>query len=389
MSHMLQDQNPYRPGAGLMPPELAGRSTEIAAFDMLRTRAKRREIDRGLALSGLRGVGKTALLNHLMLMADQDRWISIALEAQSTAAGEQAVRRRLGALLQAALAKFSLSRRLRTGLDSLRAAVGEFSLAAGGISVTATTPAATGLLDLDIEKLTQEVAQVAQQHQTAFAIFIDEMQDLDSEVLAALLVAQHRCQQLSLPFYVIGAGLPNLPARLTEARSYAERLFLYSAIGPLSRPDASMALTRPAERAGCSFTPEALTRLIDASAGYPYFLQEFGKAIWTVATSSDFSDDDADRAVQIGVAQLDAGFFPSRWDRATDRERQYMAAMADLTPPILSRSLAEALGSDLSHLSGTRHALIAKGLVYAPARGEIAFTVPMMADFIRRQTDRE
>lgn len=219
-----------------------------------------------------------------------------------------------------------------------------------------------------------------------FVIFIDEMQDLDEELLIALVTAQHYASQEELPFFVVGAGLPNLPARLAEARSYAERLFDYRVIGKLTQAETEESFVIPARTVGPTYSQEALDKLVQASGGYPYFVQEFGSAMWNVATSSPFRIDDAVTAINAGLLRLDAGFFPSRWERATPKEREYMLAMAeDGEGPSKTGEIATRVGSSAASLGQYRAQLIAKGLVYSPEHGEIAFTVPGMADFIRRQ----
>jgi hypothetical protein len=385
--------NPYRPGAGLQPPELTGRDDQVKYFDMLIIRAKHQNVDRGMIMSGLRGVGKTALLNRLVQMAETHSWVCVTTEGQTSNHGTAEVRRRLGTEIQAALVKFSMRFRIGTGIDHLSQLVGRFTITAGPVSLEhqPPQPGATGLLDLDVEQLITAIATAARERHCAFAIFIDEMQDLDAELLSALLVAQHKTQQLGLPFYLIGTGLPNLPATLTASRSYAERLFSYSTVGPLNNTAAAAALEIPANRTGCTYTPEALNHLVTESSGYAYFLQEYGKAIWDLSPEKTFTLEAAKSAILVGQAQLDAGFFPARWDRASPREREFMIAMATTPdqPSVVTADIARTLGQDRTDLSSTRQSLIRKGLIYVPERGKLAFSVPGMAAYIARtaQTD--
>ncbi|MCC6496316.1 MAG: ATP-binding protein [Propionibacteriaceae bacterium] len=386
---MEPELNPYRPGAGLQPPELAGRQDQIGYFDFLIIRAKRHNIDRGMIMSGLRGVGKTALMNKLVGMAETHSWICVVTEGQTSKYGVGDVRRRLGSEIQAALVKFSIRQRINAGMERLSELVGRFSVTVGPVSLEHhPQPGATGLLDLDVEELVTQIARAAQDRGSAFAIFVDEMQDLDPELLSALLVVQHKTQQQGLPFYLIGTGLPNLPAALTTSRSYAERLFNYSVIGPLNDAAAADALEIPAQRVGCSYTPEAVRHLIKATNGYPYFLQEYGRAIWNLAGAKTFTLDDARAAIRVGQAQLDAGFFPTRWERATPREREYMAAMAtsgdESVGSASTAEIARTLGQDREAFGPARQSLIRKGLIYVPERGRVAFSVPGMADYIAR-----
>lgn len=390
MGYMLEELNPYRPGAGLQPPELTGREDQLAVFDALVLRSKRGLTDRGLIMSGLRGVGKTALLNRLYTHAEHHQWLTVFIEGQTTDHGAARVRQRLGALIQAGLAQFSAAHRMKSGVDELRQLVGDFTFTLGPAQVRHSAPSRTntGLFDMDVQALVEELAHLAKKKKAAFGLFIDEMQDLEPELISALLVTQHRCQQRNLPFYVIGAGLPNLPATLAARRSYAERLFHFSVVDALDPHAAADALTIPAERHGCTFTPEAIDLLVNESRGYPYFLQEFGRATWNVAQNQTFTHTDAQAGIQVGNSHLDAGFFPSRWLRASDAERVYMHAMAAL-PEMHPRSaaIAQALRVSPSDLTKIRASLIMKGLIYSPERGMVAFTVPGMNDYINRQME--
>lgn len=383
--------NPYRPGAGLQPPELAGREGQLKYFDFLIIRAKHKTVDRGMVMSGLRGVGKTALMNKLVQMAEAHSWVCVVTEGQTSRYGVDDVRRRLGAEIQAALVKFSMRFRLGTAIEHLSQMVGRFTLSVGPVALERNPePGASGLLDLDVELLVVAIAEAARERGCAFAIFVDEMQDLDPELLSALIVAQHKAQQQALPFYLIGTGLPNLPATLTVSRSYAERLFGYSVIGPLGEEPARDALEIPAGRVGCSYEPEAVNHLVAASNGYPYFLQEYGKAIWDLAQEKTFTMDDARAAVLVGQAQLDAGFFPARWERASTREREFMAAMASGGElGIATAEVARVLCQKRTELGPVRQALLRKGLIYVPERGTVAFSVPGMASYIARATQED
>ncbi len=223
----------------------------------------------------------------------------------------------------------------------------------------------------------EDLSLALKSEHAAVALFIDEMQDLDKDLLLALIAAQHAAGQREWPFYIIGAGLPNLPSKLSEARSYAERLFDYRQVGPLNPEASARALEEPAVKFGARFQPEAVNTLVEAADGYPYFIQEFGKAIWDIAPATPFSKEDADLAIAAGRSQLDAGFFPSRWERATKSERNYLRSMSqDGDRGSNTGVLAERLGTSQNKLGPARAGLIAKGLVYAAEHGQIAFTVP-------------
>lgn len=357
-------------------------------MEILIRRVASRLHGRPMMLSGLRGVGKTVLLNALRQRAAAAGWVTVAIEASPATGDFEASRRRFARALTIA----ARSAGGRSGL--LRKAVGSI----GSISVTLGQPgvsvgiepqrgrADSRVLDIDVVEVAEDIADDLKGKGVGFAIFVDEMQDLDGELTAALLAAQHQSNQNEWPFFVIGAGLPNLPARLSGIRSYTERMFNYHEIGPLPADAAAQALTLPAADHQAGFTPEAVQLLVAASNGYPYFLQEFGKAIWDLAADSPFTADDAHAAIAEGHRALDEGFFPARWERASKAERDYLAAMVtDGDRGSNTGEIADRLGKPASSLGPIRSRLISKGLVFAPEHGVVRFTVPGMADFIRRQ----
>lgn len=383
---MDPELNPYTPGSGRPPPSLQGREDEIHAFDLLVARAKARRYDRGMILSGLRGVGKTALLNHLRAHAEQHEWFTVMMEAQSSERGSRQNYRHLAQELKYGLRKFSRRHKLTHVAESIGAMIEGSSLSIGGVSVTAPDARKKSAEDLllDLQEIVEAISEHTRKRGAALAIFIDGMQDLDADLAAALIVTQHRASQESWPFYVIGAGLPNLPAFLADARSYAERLFRYSTIDALPVEAARRALVDPAETVGGAYTSAALEVLVRAAAGYPYFLQEFGSSMWEIAPGSPFTADDAEVALERGTRQLDQGFFPSRWDRATPAERRYLRAIAEVgeaAPKTGDLAIKQKTAAPL------RASLIKKGIVYSPEHGRISFTVPGMAGFISRQPD--
>lgn len=384
--------NPYSPGSGRRPPELVGRIGELEAFDTIVARARQRLGSRGIVMTGLRGVGKTVLLNEMYNHADRMGWFAVRLEARADAQGGLNVRRRLARELVAAAR--SLSPRSRS--ERMKAALGTISafnakVGATGIDLgVQITPgrADSGDAEVDIGELVEDVALALLEENRTFGIFIDEMQDLDPATLGALIAAQHAAGQRDWPFYIIGAGLPNLPRVLTEARSYAERLFDYRRIGQLPHTDAARALSEPATRYGVTFTTEALEILVTAADGYPYFLQEYGQAIWNLAPEKTFTPADAQAAVTYGLEHLDQAFFLSRWERATPAERRLLAAMAqDQGTPSQTGDIAGRLGLRITSLGPYRANLINKGLIYSPEHGQIAYTVPAMADYVNRHRD--
>ena len=387
-------RNPYNPGAGRRPPALVGRDFQLRALEILIGRATHGTTGQSLILSGLRGVGKTVLLNELSNRAVQAGWITAKLEARPEGAHQDQFSARLSRGLQSSLRELQhqgWGGKFKAALRSFKA----FSLkvdATGALTVgidvdPARGRADTGVLETDLAELAVDLADAAAEHHAGVALFIDELQDVPRGTLAALITAVHEVGQRDQPVYLIGAGLPSLPRILAEAKSYAERLFDVHTIGYLPPPVAAQALNEPAQAAGANWTQEALAAVVDAAGGYPYFLQEYGSAAWNVAGGPMITAADAAVAKQLGEAKLDAGFFASRWARATAAEREYLRAMAaDAGQPSMSGTVAARLGRIPSAMGPARASLIAKGLVYAPEHGQIAYTVPGMAQYIGRQT---
>lgn len=380
--------NPFAPGAGTQPPELAGRDQVIedAAVALGRTRVGRSA--RSQMLLGLRGVGKTVLLNRIAELASEQGYLTVYLESPES--------RRLAGLLVPPLRKllFQLSReeRVRTrakhALGVLRAFASAFKVSVGEIEfgVEAETGTAdSGDIEADLPEVLLAVAEAAKAAEKPVAVLIDEVQYLSREDLAALIVSVHRVAQKGLPLIVFGAGLPQLAALAGEAKSYAERLFAFPDIGPLPAPAAREAIRAPIEREGAGITDEALEVIVERTRGYPYFLQEWGSQSWNVANDSPIEAGDAGEASSRAIAQLDQGFFRVRLDRLTPREKDYMRAMAELGPgPHRSGDIAAELDESVSQVAPLRNGLIRKGMIYSPAHGDTAFTVPMFDEFMQR-----
>lgn len=384
--------NPFSPGSGRRPPELVGRLSELEAFDTIVARSRRNLTSRGIMLGGLRGVGKTVLLNEMFNHAERMGWFIVRLEARRDASGEAGTRRRLARELVAAArstSKQKLSVRMLRALQS----VASFNAKVGATGIDlgiqlAPGRADSGDIEVDIGELVQDICVGLQEEHGTFGLFIDEMQDLDVATLSALIAAQHEAGQRGWPFYIIGAGLPNLPRVLSDARSYAERLFDYRTIGRLQPHDAELALVEPATRYGARFEPEALAILVTHADGYPYFIQEYGQAIWNLAPLPTFTAADATAAVTFGLEHLDQGFFRTRWERATPAERRFLHAMStDHDLPSQTSDVAERMGLKITSLGPYRAKLMAKGLVYSPEHGVIAYTVPGMAAYVHRHRD--
>ncbi len=387
--------NPYSPGAGRRPPALVGRDFQIQAMDILMHRATRGRTGQSLILSGLRGVGKTVLLNELTTRVQRADWIACKIEARPDGAGE-AFQLALARGLQTSLRQLQSKNwggKFIAALTTLRAFSvkvdpdGSVTLGVDLAHSPAGGRANTGHPETDLTELAVDLAEAAAEHHIGVALVIDEMQDVSAPVLAALISAAHETGQRNLPFYLIGGGLPSLPRILAEAKSYAERLFDFHTIGHLDHPLAARALVEPAAAEGAQWDPTALSSIVEIAGGYPYFLQEYGSAAWNVSTGPVITPHDAIVAGMLGQAKLDAGFFASRWGRATPAERDYLRAMAhDAGRASQSSDVAARMGRTPSALGPARASLINKGLVYAPEHGQIAYTVPGMAGFITRQT---
>lgn len=385
--------NPYSPGSGRRPVELAGRQAEIDAFDLLVAITRNGRHERSLVLHGLRGVGKTVLLNEFRRQAERAEFVVVSLEGRDADGGSEAVRAKLGrSLLQAGrkVNRPGIGAALKHALGSIASFSAQLGVTGIDIGVDLNRGRAdSGSIEVDLEEMVEDLATALAEKRSALVFLIDEMQDLDQGLLTALLAVQHLAGQRDWPFYVVGAGLPNLPAVLSEARTYAERLFSYRSISALTSDAAEAALVVPASKHGAAYTPDARDLLLEASGGYPYFLQEYGKAAWDTAPEKTITVQDAKIAVELGRSQLDQGFFLSRWGRASKAEKDFLRLMAqDGEAGSATGELAERAGRKQSSMTMTRSTLIAKGVIYPPALGKVAFTVPGMAGYINRINDR-
>lgn len=387
---MRAAENPFTPGSGLLPPALVGRDADVEALDLMIERVHNGLPNRGMVLTGLRGVGKTVLLNEMQRRTEDAGWFVVKAEARADASGAATLRRNLARSMVAqarALAIRSPREKIRRALQSVQS----FSVSLGMNGVDLDVAMQRGRadskdLEIDLPELVEDVCTALDG--TALALFLDEMQDVDAEMMGALLYTQHEAGQRGWPFYIIGAGLPPLPGILAEIRSYAERLFDYRQIGRLTDPDDARALVDPVTTRNAWFNAESLGILRDAAGGYPYFLQEYGRAVWETAPGPEITATDAHLAVSLGRERLDAGFFASRWSRATPSERRLLVAMAeDGEGPSTTGNLAQRLGMRTTSLGPARAALISKGLIYAPEHGLMAYTVPGMADYVNRHRE--
>ncbi|MCE0486856.1 ATP-binding protein [Ornithinimicrobium sediminis] len=396
--------NPYAPGAGQRPPELAGRDEQIQAFQVVLERIARGRPERSMVLTGLRGVGKTVLLNALRSSAVRAKWGTGKLEARP----DQALRRPMAAALHMAVRELGHPR--GEELDHVLGVIKAFAQreAPGaklrdrwnpGIDAPAVSGRAdSGDIEIDLVELLTDVGGLAADVGKGVAVFVDEMQDLGPQDVSAVCAACHELSQSALPVIVVGAGLPHLPAVLSASKSYSERLFRYSRIDRLDREQAARALQAPAQEEGADFTPEALAEMYAATGGYPYFIQAYGKSVWDLAPQSPISAEDVRVGAPEAEAELAVGFFGSRYERATPGEREYLRAMADLgaqpTGDLAEEAVESVATSDVAtylnrkpqSLSPARDALLKKGLIYSGERGRIAFTVPHFGRYLRAHT---
>jgi hypothetical protein len=389
-------RNPYAPGAGQRPPELAGRDREIRQFDVTLERIAAGRPERSMVLSGLRGVGKTVLLNALRSRAVQRAWGTAKIEARP----DQSLRLPLAQATHAAVREVAHRHRDPDRVDAVAGVLKSFALRTRledrkgvrwqpPVDVPATKGRAdSGDFELDLIELFTDVADLALDLGVGVALFVDEMQDVPPAELAALCAACHEISQQGAPLIVVGAGLPHLPVALSASRSYAERLFRYVVVDRLPREAADRALRIPASSEDADFEGDALDELYTLTDGYPYFVQAYGKVAWDAAPDSPIRAVDVKEAAPEAEAELAVGFFGARFERATPAERDYMRAMADCgvdtgDGPVTTAAVADELGRKPQSLSPARDGLIKKGLVYAAERGAVAFTVPHFGRFLR------
>jgi hypothetical protein len=382
-------KNPFAPGAGNQPPELAGRDQIIEEADVALQRVKAARNDRGQMLLGLRGVGKTVLLNHIEGMAESAGYYTILLEASEEGRLAELLAPRLRGVLVKLSARDKARDLAQRGLGALRGFASAFKVSIGGVDIEIKPEAGTadsGNLELDLPDLLVSVGDAAKAGTAALAICVDEVQYLKASELAAVIVAMHRVSQKNLPILFFGAGLPQIAGLAGDAKSYAERLFRYPDVGQLPPEAAADAIRKPLEAAGVAIAQEALAYIVEETKGYPYFLQEWGYHAWNVAADSPITLADAKQATVHALQQLDTDFFRVRFDRLTPREKDYMRAMASLGPgPHRSAEIAGAMGYDSVEPTGSlRNDLIKKGMIYGPEHGWTAFTVPMFDAFMRR-----
>ncbi|MEB0060194.1 MULTISPECIES: ATP-binding protein [unclassified Variovorax] len=386
-------RNPFAPGAGSQPPELAGRQPILDEAKVAIQRALLGRSSRSQMLLGLRGVGKTVLLNKIQEIAEAEGHITSFIEAPEN--------KRLGELLtpriSQALRKLSLTETAKVSankaLRALKSFASVFKVSYEGVAISVDPEvgvADSGDLETDLAELFVRVGEAALAAGKAWTILVDEVQYLKAEDLAALIVALHKVNQKGLPVLFFGAGLPQVAALSGDAKSYAERLFHYPVVGALELADARTAIRQPVEDEGESITSDALDEIFARTRGYPYFLQEWGYQCWNIAETGAITMADAAKAASDATRRLDEGFFKVRFDRLTPKEREYVIAMAKLgNGPYRSSEVAERLGESHQSLGPRRSQIINKGMIYSPSHGDIAFTVPMFNEYLIRNFDKD
>jgi hypothetical protein len=398
-------RNPYAPGAGQRPPELAGRDEQLAAFEVVLARVAHARPERSVVLTGLRGVGKTVLLNAMRSAAVRAGWGTGKFEARP----DLSIRRPLASAVHQALRELGpVGGAGDHALGVIRSFAQKDSVGAGASrgrsaanqlrdrwNLGITAPAVLGRADsgdieIDLVELLTDLGGTAADTGRGVAVFIDEMQDLGPHDVSALCAAVHEISQQGLPLIVVGAGLPHLPAVLSASKSYSERLFRYSRIDRLDRAAADAALVLPALGEGAAWDPAALDAMFSATGGYPYFIQAYGKAAWDLAPGSPITAADVAVAAPEAESELAIGFFGSRFERATPGEREYLRAMAELAAgvddevgAVSTADVALHLGRKPQSLSPARDALLKKGLVFSGERGQVSFTVPHFGRYLR------
>lgn len=384
-------QNPYAPGAGTPPPELAGRAELLERADIALDRIRHRLAARSFVYYGLRGVGKTVLLNEIMKGAESKGLVCVWLEAPE----ERSLPALLAPGLRAALIRVSVEQAAKAAFgrafSALASFIGAMKLKYQDVEVRVDATALRGVadsgdLDIDLADLMIAIGEAAAERETAVVLFIDELQYVKEDELAALITALHRASsQKQLPVTLVAAGLPQLVGQMGEAKSYAERLFEFVEIGSLDEQAARAALCLPVQKAGAAYEEAAVRLVLQETHGYPYFLQEWGKHCWNLASGCTIKPADTWHATETALAELDHSFFRVRFDRLTPAEKRYMRAMAELgVGPHRSGDIAEKLGRKVTSVAPTRSSLIAKGMIYSRAHGDTAFTVPLFDGFMKR-----
>lgn len=381
-------ENPFSPGAGSRPPELAGREDIIRDADVALKRVFKGRSAQSQIFLGLRGTGKTVLLNEVMDMAEQAGYISSFIEAPENKPLTEMLYPAMRQVLRRLSAIESAKHMANKGLRALRGFASAFRISLGDVEIGVDADpgvADSGQLDLDLGEMFEAIGRAALAAEKGWVLLIDEIQYLENEELAALIVAVHRISQRNLPLIVFAGGLPQIAKLSGDAKSYAERLFVYPKVGPLDHPAAHNAILKPLDAKNVKMSEDAIRKIIDMTSGYPFFLQEWAHHAWNVAQRTPINLHDVDIASKLALERLDGGFFRVRIDRLTNAEVDYVKAMASLGKgPYKVNDVAKALDKHPKSLGPRRASIITKGMIYSPSYGDIDFTVPLFDDFLQR-----
>lgn len=389
---MNKIENPYTPGAGSPPPILAGRSHDIESIRIAMLRTKQGKAEKSVALSGLRGVGKTVLLRYFETMAKELEIKTIYVEVSENRSLLEMLIPALRSVLLSMGSNEPTKKAMAAVVNFLKTHQTKIKIAVPNFANIELQPrfglADSGNLEIDLCDMMQAVGESAKTANIAVVLFVDELQYVEKSALEALCAAFHWMAQTQLPLILIGAGLPQLRALLGQAKTYSERLFEVKEIDALDSAAAKDALIQPAQEKNVEFTESALDAIMEKTRGYPYFIQEWGKHAWNTAEQSPITDEDIKHASISAVRELDDGFFRIRFDRLRPAEKRYLRAMAELNQDTCrSGDIAEKLNRKSESLAPTRAELIKKGMAYSPAHGDVAFTVPLFGDFMKRMME--
>ncbi len=382
-------RNPFAPGAGSPPPELAGRDEIIEGASIAIQRILLGRHEQSQILLGLRGTGKTVLLNRIENLALENHYLTAFIEAPEDKVLAELLYPKVFHVLRKLSLVDGAKAKTHEAMRALRSFASVFKITVGDVSLSVDPEsgiADSGILEYDLSDLFVRVGEAAAAAGKGWALLLDEVQYLSSKDLSALIVALHRASQKQLPVIFFGAGLPQIAGLTGDAKSYAERLFKFPPVGALGRKAASEAIEQPIIGEGESINQDALEMIVERTRGYPYFLQEWGYQAWLVAEAAPITMHDVEDASARALKRLDEGFFRVRYDRLTPKEKEYVIAMAQLgNSPYRSSDVAEALGESIQTLGTRRAKIIRKGMIYSPGHGDIDFTVPMFGDFLNRQ----
>jgi hypothetical protein len=384
-------RNPFTPGAGYLPPELAGRNQVIEDGQVVALRTKLHRAERGLMLIGPRGVGKTVLLKCLSEHARENGIIPVISEIRNDKSDLEDLAQKLKEALYTLDFKCKVKSYIQEAFSVLGNFVRKFSLNIGDVGVSVELHRGlgeSGNMELDLSQVLLSAARAAKAASTAIGLYIDELQNLDEEAMRGIIVALHRSAQELLPLYMIGSGLPTIRTLVGKSKTYAERMFVYETIGALDEDASWAALVKPFEDNGVSVEDAAFSEMFKASAGYPFFLQEFGYQVWQHAKRSPIAVDDVVAILPQVMESLDRSFFEVRFDRVSAVEKRFLMAMAQGEPekPQSIVDIAERMGRSANSLSMMRRSLIKKGMIFSPSIGMVAYTVPMFGTYMMRMS---